>query len=106
MHEGQHAHSWTYTAQHCQQVQMAPDCIGDEVQAIVDNLQSGQVRVQQTTVATLCQIKVWLSCMSHSSTCMLSSMCCWQVLLLENVRFHKQEEKNDPEFAKKVQALS
>ncbi len=25
-----------------------------------------------------------------------------QVLLLENVRFHKQEEKNDPEFAKQV----
>ena len=23
-----------------------------------------------------------------------------QVLLLENVRFHKQEDKNDPEFAK------
>lgn len=25
-----------------------------------------------------------------------------QVLLLENVRFHKEEEKNDPEFAKQV----
>lgn len=28
-----------------------------------------------------------------------------QVLLLENVRFHKQEEKNDPEFAKQVRKL-
>jgi len=25
------------------QVQMAPDCVGAEVQAMVDNLQSGQV---------------------------------------------------------------
>jgi phosphoglycerate kinase len=28
-----------------------------------------------------------------------------QVLMLENVRFHKEEEKNDPEFAKKLAAL-
>ncbi len=25
-----------------------------------------------------------------------------QVLILENVRFYKEETKNDPEFAKKV----
>ena len=48
---------------------MAPDCIGDEVQAMVHKLQPGQV------------------------------------LLLENVRFHKQEEKNDPEFAKQVRMV-
>ena len=28
-----------------------------------------------------------------------------EVLMLENVRFHKEEEKNDPEFAKKLAAL-
>ncbi|KAI3845436.1 hypothetical protein MKX03_010169 [Papaver bracteatum] len=28
------------------------------------------------------------------------------VLLLENLRFHKEEEKNDPEFAKKLAALA
>lgn len=28
-----------------------------------------------------------------------------QLLLLENVRFYKEEEKNDPEFAKKVRKL-
>ncbi|HIQ71836.1 MAG TPA: phosphoglycerate kinase [Candidatus Onthenecus intestinigallinarum] len=28
------------------------------------------------------------------------------VMLLENVRFHKEEEKNDPEFAKKLAALA
>lgn len=29
-----------------------------------------------------------------------------QCLLLENLRFHKEEEKNDPEFAKKLAALA
>ena len=28
------------------------------------------------------------------------------VMLIENVRFHKEEEKNDPEFAKKLAALA
>lgn len=28
------------------------------------------------------------------------------VLLLENVRFHKEEEKNDPEFAKKLASFA
>lgn len=28
------------------------------------------------------------------------------VLLLENVRFYKEEEKNDPEFAKKPASLA
>ena len=26
----------------------------------------------------------------------------WQVLVLENVRFYKEEEKNDGEFSRKV----
>lgn len=29
-----------------------------------------------------------------------------QILLLENLRFHKEEEKNDPEFAKQLAALA
>lgn len=44
-------------------VQMAPDCIGDETKKMADALQPGQV------------------------------------LLLENLRFHPEEEKNDPNFA-------
>lgn len=52
-----------------QDVEMAPDCIGSEVEAMVNKMQPGQV------------------------------------LMLENVRFHKEEEKNDPEFAKKLAAL-
>jgi phosphoglycerate kinase len=50
-------------------VQMAPDCIGPEVEALAKALKPGDV------------------------------------LMLENVRFHKEEEKNDPEFAKKLAAL-
>ncbi|NLP43212.1 MAG: phosphoglycerate kinase [Peptococcaceae bacterium] len=51
-------------------VQMAPDCIGPEVENLVKQLQDGEV------------------------------------LLLENVRFHAEEEKNDPEFAGKLAALA
>jgi phosphoglycerate kinase len=53
-----------------QEVQMAKDCIGSEVQAQVQELQDGQV------------------------------------ILLENVRFYAEEEKNDPEFAKKLAGLA
>jgi len=50
-------------------VQMAPDCIGPEVESLAKALKPGDV------------------------------------LMLENVRFHKEEEKNDPEFAKKLAVL-
>ena len=47
-------------------VQMASDCIGDEVRRLADGLADGDV------------------------------------LLLENVRFHPEEEKNDPAFAERL----
>jgi len=50
-------------------VQMAPDCVGPEVEALAQALKPGEV------------------------------------LMLENVRFHKEEEKNDPEFARQLAAL-
>ncbi len=50
-------------------VQMAPDCVGPEVEAMAAALQPGQV------------------------------------LLLENLRFHPEEEKNDPEFASRLARL-
>ena len=50
-------------------VQMAPDCVGPEVEALAKALQPGQV------------------------------------LLLENLRFHKEEEKNDPNFARQLASL-
>ncbi|MQL90697.1 hypothetical protein Taro_023293 [Colocasia esculenta] len=52
------------------EVQMANDCIGEEVEKLVAALPEGGV------------------------------------LLLENVRFYKEEEKNDPEFAKKLASLA
>ncbi len=51
------------------QVKLAPDCIGEEVKKIVDQMKSGDV------------------------------------VLLENLRFHEEEEKNDPQFAKQLAEL-
>ncbi|MER3473398.1 MAG: phosphoglycerate kinase [Armatimonadota bacterium] len=51
-------------------VPLAPDCIGPEVQKMVQAMNEGDV------------------------------------LLLENVRFHPEEEKNDPEFAKQLAELA
>jgi phosphoglycerate kinase len=50
-------------------VQLAPDCIGPQVETLAKGLQPGQV------------------------------------LLLENLRFHKEEEKNNPEFAQQLASL-
>jgi len=51
-------------------VKFAPDCIGDQVKAIVKSLANGEV------------------------------------LLLENLRFHSEEEKNDPAFAQQLSELA
>ena len=50
------------------EVKMAPDCIGDKVKGMVDEMKDGDV------------------------------------ILLENVRFYKEEEKNVKEFAEKLAA--
>lgn len=51
-----------------QEVKLAPDCIGDEVKALVDAAEEGSV------------------------------------ILLENTRFYKEEEKNEPGFVEKLAA--
>jgi len=51
------------------EVRLAPDCIGDDVNAMVDAMKTGDV------------------------------------LLLENVRFHEEEEKNDEIFSKQLASL-
>jgi phosphoglycerate kinase len=51
------------------EVKLAPDCIGEEVKALVNKMNSGDV------------------------------------LMLENLRFHEEEEKNDEAFAKKLSDL-
>ncbi|OKH21283.1 phosphoglycerate kinase [Chroogloeocystis siderophila] len=43
-------------------------------------------------------------CIGDEVASKVSGMQNGQVLLLENVRFHKEEEKNDPEFAKQLAA--
>lgn len=53
-----------------QEVIMAPDCIGQEVQKRVDDLEPGRI------------------------------------VMLENLRFHGGEEKNDPEFARQLAQLA
>lgn len=52
------------------EVKLAPDCIGDEVKAMVDQMSQGDV------------------------------------LLLENLRFHPEEQKNDPDFARQLSELA
>ena len=52
-----------------QDVKFAPDCVGDQVKAIVNSLKDGEV------------------------------------VLLENLRFHSEEEKNDPVFAQQLAEL-
>lgn len=52
-----------------QKVILAPDCLGEDVEKIVDNMQNGEV------------------------------------VLLENLRFHKEEIENDSEFCKKLGKL-
>ncbi len=53
-----------------QDVKFAPDCIGEEVEKLANNLKSGEV------------------------------------LLLENLRFHPEEEANDPVFAEKLSKIA
>jgi phosphoglycerate kinase len=52
------------------EVQMAPDCIGDEVKALIDRMKPGEL------------------------------------LLLENLRFHPEEEANDDGFARRLAGLA
>lgn len=51
-------------------VKLAPDCVGTEVEGMVDGMQGGDV------------------------------------LLLENLRFHSEETKNDPQFSAKLARLA
>lgn len=52
-----------------QEVKMAPDCVGEDVNSMVSDMKEGDV------------------------------------ILLENLRYHAEEEKNDPEFAKQLALL-
>lgn len=45
-------------------------------------------------------------CVGPEATAMAMALTNGQVLLLENVRYHPEEEKNDPEFAKQLASLA
>ncbi len=50
-------------------------------------------------------VKMAPDCIGPEVEAMAAALQPGEVLMLENVRFHKAEEKNDPEFAKKLAAL-
>jgi phosphoglycerate kinase len=50
-------------------------------------------------------VKVAPDCIGPEVEAMAKALQPGEVLMLENVRFHKEEEKNDAEFAKKLSAL-
>ena len=50
-------------------------------------------------------VKLAPDCIGAETEKMVSEMKPGDVVLLENLRFHKQEEKNDPEFAKQLAIL-
>jgi phosphoglycerate kinase len=53
-----------------------------------------------------CNVGFCTDCVGVQAEEMASKLEPGQTLLLENVRFHAEEEKNDPEFAKKLAALA
>ncbi|KAF2311261.1 hypothetical protein GH714_021264 [Hevea brasiliensis] len=52
------------------------------------------------------QVKMANDCIGEEVEKLVAELSDGGVLLLENVRFHKEEEKNDPEFSKKLAALA
>lgn len=52
------------------------------------------------------EVKFVNDCVGDEVKAVVSSMNCGEILLLENLRFHKEEEKNDPEFAKQLASLA
>ncbi|XP_021906820.1 phosphoglycerate kinase, cytosolic [Carica papaya] len=52
------------------------------------------------------EVKMANDCIGEDVEKMVAEIPNGGVLLLENVRFHKEEEKNDPEFAKKLASLA
>lgn len=52
------------------------------------------------------EVKMASDVIGESAKALTANMKDGEVVLLENVRFHKEEEKNDPEFAKKLADLA
>ena len=52
------------------------------------------------------EVKMATDVVGESAQALAASLHNGDVMLLENVRFHKEEEKNDPEFSKKLASLA
>src|SRR5205814_5141329 len=52
-----------------------------------------------------CPVNLTPDCVGPEVTKLAQALKPGQVLLLENLRFHKEEEKNDPELARQLAAL-
>ena len=52
------------------------------------------------------EVKLAADVVGESAQTLASELKDGDVMLIENVRFHKEEEKNDPEFAKKLASLA
>ncbi|NLD87142.1 MAG: phosphoglycerate kinase [Clostridiales bacterium] len=53
-----------------------------------------------------CEVKMAEDVIGESAAAMVASLKDGEIGLLENVRFHKEEEKNDPDFAKKLASFA
>jgi phosphoglycerate kinase len=51
------------------------------------------------------EIKFGVDCIGHEAETAVENLKNGEILLLENIRFHKGEEKNDPKFAKELAKL-
>lgn len=82
-------------------VKKVDDCIGSAVESALKAAKKGEVRGRQCLLS-----RPTTTCPSPfcSPPLVPLPISYPQVLLLENVRFYKEEEKNDPEFAKKLAA--
>ena len=52
------------------------------------------------------EVKIAADVVGESAQAMAAALNNGDVMLIENTRFHKEEEKNDPEFSKKLAALA
>ena len=52
------------------------------------------------------EVKLAKDVIGEDAKKMASELACGQAMLLENVRFHKEEEKNDPAFAKELASMA
>ncbi len=71
---------------------------------VVDTLRMAPV-AQRLSKLLHCPVQMAMDCVGAEVEAQAKTLQVGQVLLLENLRFHKEEEKNNPEFARQLAAL-